>query len=119
MQRQFLLALLLGALATFSVAEPADKVLARWSDGWYVGTVVKKVADGLQVVFDDGDEAVLPASGIRPLDWAAGTRVQCNFKGAGIYYWGVIEERGGVRLSILYDDGDREVTILGRCRVPF
>ena len=119
MQGKLLLALVLGVLATFGFAEASDKVLARWSDGWYVGTVVKKVSDGVQVVFDDGDEAVVPASGVRPLDWTAGTRVQCNFKGAGIYYPGVIEERGGVRLSIRYDDGDREVTVLGRCRVPF
>ena len=93
-------------------------MLARWSDGWYVGTVVKKVGDGVQVVFDDGDEAVVPSSGIRPLDWTTGTRVQCNFKGAGLYYWGVIAERSGVRATINYDDGDREVTLIGRCRVP-
>ncbi len=106
------------ALSAIAFAQPSDKILARWTDGWYVGTLLQKIGDRYKVVFDDGDEALVPQSGIRPLDWGAGSRVQCNFRGSGRYFWGRIVQKSGGRVSIDYDDGDKEVTLIGRCRVP-
>lgn len=117
--KKLFMALFISSLATIGVAQTADKVLAKWSDGWYVGTVVQKVGDQVKVVFDDGDEALLPESGVRALDWSAGTRLQCNFKGLGRYYPGVITQKSGTRITVKYDDGDQETTVMGRCRVPF
>jgi len=106
------------SFASMAVARGNDQILARWSDGWYVGTIVQRVGKQYQIMFDDGDKAIVPQSGIRLLNWSAGTRVQCNWKGAGLYYWGVIARKNGSQLSIKYDDGDRELTAIGRCRVP-
>lgn len=116
--KKYILIFLLSLLTLNCFAQVNEKVLARWSDGWYVGTVLQKIGDRYKVVFDDGDEALLPSSGIRTLDWSVGTRVQCNFKGAGRYYSGVITQKSGLRIAINYDDGDKEVTLMGRCRVP-
>ena len=107
------------AMAITASAQASDKILATWSDGWYPGTVTGRVAGNFRVIFDDGDQAVVPPSGVRPLDWTKGTRLQCNWLGRGIYYWGVVSELSESKLSINYDDGDRENTIIGRCRVPF
>jgi hypothetical protein len=96
----------------------AEKILGRWSDGWYVGTVVEKSSDRAKIFFDDGDQAIVPLSGIRPLDWTAGTRLQCNWKGAGAYYWAMILARNGEKISVRYDDKVEETTVIGRCRVP-
>lgn len=101
-----------------AVAQSGNKILAKWSDGWYVGTVVQEDGDTFGVIFDDGDVALVAKSGIRPLDWRAGTRVQCNWQGAGIYYWGTIVQLSASSVSIHYDDGDKEVTVVGRCRTP-
>lgn len=106
------------SFSSMAVARGNDKILARWTDGWYVGTIVQKVGNQYQIAFDDGDKAIVPQSGIRRINWSAGTRVQCNWKGAGLYYWGVIARKNGSQLSIKYDDGDREMTVIGRCRVP-
>ncbi len=113
-----IIAAVLASFASMAVAQSTDKILARWSDGWYVGKVVQKVGNRFKIVFDDGDQAMVPQSGIRRLNWSAGTRVQCNWKGAGAYYWGVIAQKSGSRVSIKYDDGDKEVTLIGSCRVP-
>jgi hypothetical protein len=119
MIKKICIALLVSFLASTSFGQVSEKVLARWSDGWYVGTVLQKVGDRFKIVFDDGDEALVPQSGIRPLDWSAGTRLQCNFKGSGRYFPGIITQKSGLRITIKYDDGDQEVTLMGRCRVPF
>lgn len=119
MRKKLFMTLLISLFAFTCFAQASEKVLARWSDGWYVGTVLQRVGDRFKVVFDDGDEAILPQSGIRPLDWTAGTRLQCNFKGSGRYFPGMITQKSGTKITIKYDDGDQEVTLMGRCRVPF
>lgn len=112
------LGLFLFLFSALTFGQSSEKVLAIWSDGWYVGTVVQKIGDKYKVVYDDGGEALLHQPGIRPVDWGVGSRVQCNFQGKGYYYWGRIMQKSGERISIDYEDGAKEVTLIGRCRVP-
>jgi len=47
--------------------------------------------------------------------WRAGDRVSCNWKSLGTYYTGTIAARMGKKVSVFYDDGDREITTTSRC----
>ena len=47
----------------------------------------------------------------------AGDKVSCNWKGKGKYYKGTIASVSGNRVSIDYDDGDKETTSKSRCRL--
>ena len=115
MKKLIFLALL--ALSLNAIAQSSGKILARWSDGWYVATIVEKVGQNYKVIYDDdGVEAIVPPNGIKALDWTAGSRVQCNWKGRGFYYPGTIAQMSGIRVNINYDDGDKETTLIGRCR---
>ena len=110
--------LFLGVLLDISYVWASEKILGRWTDGWYVGTVVEKNNGKAKILFDDGDQATVPLSGVRALDWIVGTRLQCNWKGAGAYYWATIIAQSGEKISIRYDDKIEESTVIGRCRVP-
>ena len=102
--------------AQMTLAQTTEKILARWSDGWYVGVIAQKIGDKYKIIFDDGDQALVPLSGVKPLDWGAGSRVQCNWLGRGAYYPGTIIQMSGSNINVNYDDGDRETTVIGRCR---
>ena len=54
-----------------------DTVLAYWqpSDAYFVGTVVEKVDTGFVVLFEDGDEAAVPAAKVRRYDLNVGSAV--------------------------------------------
>lgn len=119
MKRNVFKKLLLIPLFLFSItafSQTKEKVLARWIDGWYVATIVQKVGPNYQVIFDDGDQATVPPSGIKPLNWRPGSRVECNWKGLGSYYSGTIRQMDGLKISMDYDDGSKEITLIGRCR---
>lgn len=99
-------------------ASQSSRVLGQWGDGlWYPATITGKVGSQTSVAFDDGDKATLSASRIRPIDWAVGTKVQCNWLGRGRYYSGTITAMSSsAAVHINYDDGDQEDTTIGRCR---
>jgi len=98
-------------------ASAGDRVLGQWHDGlWYPATVRNVNGNGLQLAFDDGDRRTANPSQVRPIDWNVGTRVQCNWKGRGKYYPGVIGRKDGDQVFINYNDGDKELTTIGRCR---
>lgn len=94
-----------------------DWILARWKNGqhWFPGIIQSISGDRLTIKYDDGDRETLSLSSVRPYNWAVGSKVECNFKGAG-WYAGKITALSGDRLSIAYDDGDKENTRTGRCR---
>lgn len=95
-----------------------DWVLARWKGGahWYPG-VVQSVSSGrVLVAYDDGDRETIDLDKVRPYNWVIGGKVECNFKNSGSWYPGVISSLGGEKISISYDDGDKETTKTGRCR---
>lgn len=99
------------------VARQGRRILGQWSDGrWYPATVTGQNGNQFSVAFDDGDKADLPAARIRAIDWAVGTRVQCNWKSGGRYYAGTITTNSGLAVHISYDDGDQEDTTISKCR---
>ena len=95
-----------------------DWVLARYKGGahWYPGVIQGKAGDRITVAYDDGDRETLNLSEVRPYDWVIGRRVECNFRGGGKWYPGVIASLAGGDIGINYDDGDKERTKTGRCR---
>lgn len=97
---------------------PGDWVLARYRNGpyWFPGVIDRIAGDRITIRYDDGDRETLYADKVRPYDWRIGTRVECNFRGAGRWYPGRIAALAGADLRIDYDDGDRERTSTGRCR---
>jgi len=98
-------------------ASAGDRVLGQWHDGlWYPATISSASGNGLHLAFDDGDRRTANPSQVRPIDWNVGTRVQCNWKGRGKYYPGVIGRKDGDQVFINYNDGDKELTTIGRCR---
>ena len=109
----------LGLAAGPAVAQSTgDRVLANFQNSgyWFAG-VVGGVSGGRYTInYDDGDRETVSANAVRPYNWAAGTRVDCNWKGEGKWYPGVIASANGKRLSINYDDGDRENTQTAMCR---
>jgi hypothetical protein len=95
-----------------------DWVLARFQNGnyWFPGVVQTAKGDNIVVLYDDGDKETLGRKSVRAYDWKIGSRVECNYKGAGDWYAGKITGLGGEKLSIAYDDGDKETTKTGLCR---
>jgi len=113
------MAMLLALLAGQAFAQArGDRVLVqREADGlWYPAHITSVEGTALGVAFDDGDVATVGELMVRDVDWARGTRLECNWHGAGRYYGAVIEERVGERIDVVYDNGDVETMPLGRCR---
>lgn len=110
--------LMVGGASDAVAQATGDWVLARFRGGayWFPGIIRSVSGDRITVAYDDGDRETLPVSEVRPYNWTIGTRVECNFRGAGKWYPGVIASLGGAQLGINYDDGDRERTTTGRCR---
>lgn len=95
-----------------------DWVLGNFqgSGYWFPGVIASVAGDKVTVRYDDGDVETVYANAVRPYDWSVGKRVECNFQGTGDWYAGKITSLSGERLSIAYDDGDKETTKTGRCR---
>ncbi len=103
-----------GSLFALSIG---DRVLGRWSDGYYYpATVVSIKGVSAELDYDDGDNAVVPAAQVKSITWKVGTKLECNFQNAGRYYPGTITQKNGDSIHIDYDDGDKEDTTIGHCR---
>lgn len=110
--------LLVAGVGGASAQTKGDWVLSRYKGGDYLfpGIVQSLSGDRVTVAYDDGDQETLSLANVRPYDWAIGRRVECNFKGTGSWYPGVIASLSGGTIGINYDDGDKERTNTGRCR---
>lgn len=95
-----------------------DWVLGNYKNSgyWFAGVISKVNGDKITIKYDDGDLETVYPNAIRPYNWAVGTRVECNYQGAGDWYAGKITALNIERLSIAYDDGDKENTKTGMCR---
>lgn len=101
-----------------SAREPGDRVLARWTpDGmWYPARIADVTGREVTVRYDDGEIAIMDAADVRQLDWRTGSRLQCNWKNQGLYYWGDVVAMAGEELTFHYDDGYKETMTVSRCR---
>lgn len=107
------------ALAANAMAQaPGDRILAVWPDDgmWYPARVVQVVGADVHIAYDDGDLGVVRAGDFGPVDWHAGSALQCNWQNRGRYFPGVVEKMDGERIQFLYADGDRETMTISRCR---
>ncbi len=107
----------LGA-STASAQTKGDWVLGNYKGAgyWFPG-VIESIGGGkITVRYDDGDRETVNVNAVRPYDWMIGMKVECNYKGAGDWYAGKITSLAGEKISIAYDDGDKETTRTGRCR---
>lgn len=105
-------------LGTASAQTTGDWVLGNYkgSGYWFAGVIEKVQGDKITVRYDDNERETTSLSKVRPYDWKIGTKVECNFKGAGEWYKGTIASLAGEKVGIAYDDGDKETTKTGRCR---
>ncbi len=96
-----------------ATAPPAGLMLATWgNDGfWYPAKV-----EGGKILYLDGDQSTVAKNKVKAFDWTVGTRVNCNWKNGGKYYWGKIGKIDGEDVYIRYDDGDTENGKIKQCR---
>ena len=109
---------LLSAVYGAGAQTVGDWVLGNYKNAgyWFPGVIEKLQGDKITVRYDDGDREIVSISAVRPYDWKIGTKVECNYKGAGDWYRGKISSLAGEKIGIAYDDGDKETTKTGRCR---
>ncbi|WP_406872762.1 tudor domain-containing protein [Aminobacter sp. P9b] len=109
---------ILATVGTAGAQTAGDWVLGNYkgSGYWFAGVIEKVQGDTITVRYDDNERETTSLSKVRPYDWMIGTKVECNFKGAGEWYKGTITSLAGEKVGIAYDDGDKETTKTGRCR---
>lgn len=109
---------ILATIGTAGAQTAGDWVLGNYkgSGYWFAGVIEKVQGDTITVRYDDNERETTNLSKVRPYDWMIGTKVECNFKGAGEWYKGTITSLAGEKVGIAYDDGDKETTKTGRCR---
>ncbi|MCB1606651.1 MAG: hypothetical protein KDI71_06715 [Xanthomonadales bacterium] len=112
------MALLLGSAAI--AQQRGDWVLAQWQGGvyWFPGVVESRTRDTVTINYDDGTRETRPINQVKIYDWHVGSRVECRWAGGSDWYAGRITSMhpGGSKISIAYDDGDREQTTTAMCR---
>src|SRR5262245_63339804 len=93
-----------------------DRVLGRrQEDGyWYTGTVRHTDGDRYYVIFDDGEDELLSAERLRPVELEVGDRVFARAGAGGEYAPGTITGKKGEKLRIRFEDGAHEWTSLAR-----
>jgi hypothetical protein len=104
--------------ATAHAQTAGDWVLGNYKGAgyWFPGIAEKVTGGTVTIRYDDGDRETVAKSEVRPYDWMIGMKVECNFKNAGEWYRGTIASLAGEKITIAYDDGDKEATKTGRCR---
>jgi hypothetical protein len=85
------------------------RVLAPFDTGafYFVATVRAVRRDGqVEVLFLDGDQAVVPAASLRLENIGPGTLVGARLPSLPEWYAGQVRERDGDRVLVRFDDGD-------------
>lgn len=87
---------------------------------FYPGVVESRSGSKVTVAYDDGARETLSAKMVRADTWIVGSRVECDWKGAGTWYAAKIikvNAKDGARIKVRYDvDGWLENTRTGKCR---
>lgn len=104
----FVTAILFLAPSPVKAVKVGDTVLAWWEPNkvYFVGTAVEKSGPGYLIVFEDGDQAVIPATKIRPFNLKVGSAVFARWTD-GQYYSGKVVKAVGRAFYIHYADGDK------------
>lgn len=99
---------LLGVSTAWADVSVGDSVIAHWAanDAYYIGTAVEDKDDGFLVVFEDGDQAVVPKAKVRENDVKKGSKVMAKWSD-GQFYPGKVNKVVGRALFIHFDDGDK------------
>ena len=96
-----------------------DWVLGQWRGGsdWYPGVVTAHEGNRVTIRYDDGTRETRPGNQVRPYDWHVGSQIVCFFTDGHWYPARITAmDPGGLLISVLYDDGDTQITQTGRCR---
>lgn len=103
-----------------------DRVLARWLDFyWYPGTILGMGAHGVHVLYDDGDQNVVPEIALMPLVIEEGEHLFARPKNEPqkIYSPAVVTRVDGETLDVEFEDATQEANLrvsrarLWRCPV--
>ncbi len=92
-----------------------DRVIAyhEASKGYFVGTAVESdntvKGGGFLVIYDDGDQEVVPIPRIKKFNINVGSKVRARYSD-GKFYPGVVNKIVGNALYILFDDGEKSWT---------
>lgn len=115
---RMLLPILVLLPASVLAFEPGQKVLARFEGGpaWFSGVVESSDAQGVVVLYHDGDRERRPIDEVRPFDWRVGTPIQCNWDGTFSWVSGEIVEIEGLRLVFRFGEGQELDIPIAFCR---
>jgi hypothetical protein len=95
-----------------------DRVFARWGDGFWYPAIVRFVsAEEVMVKYADGQASCLVPDYVRPLTLEEGDRVQARWQGAQAYYPATVVKCLGEKVSVHYDDGEKEIVHVNLIRV--
>jgi hypothetical protein len=100
-----------------------DRVLARWGGDlfWYPGTIFAVEDGGFQILFDDQDQAVVPASDVMSLEIQVGDKVLCRpkFEPALRYFPAEVTRVAGEVIDVVYEESEDEElnTSVSRIRI--
>lgn len=108
-----------GSVSAFTPT-PGSRVLALTPSEiyWYPTTVLAQLGPLYEVLMDRGGKrAKLGLSSLREIHLKIGTKVYVRWQGRSDYYPGTITKRENENIRVQYEDGDQEMTTLGRIRV--
>jgi hypothetical protein len=96
-----------------------EEALGRWAaDGyWYTGKIQEIREGKYRVVFDDGDEAWLPAGHVLPYLPTFDDAVEAKWSRDGKFYKARIAKRDGHKVRVEWEDGTSEETTMRHLRV--
>ncbi|MBN2430829.1 MAG: hypothetical protein JXQ27_05105 [Acidobacteria bacterium] len=109
--KKFCLLLLVGTcLIAFAMAwKPGQIVCARWSGTYYLATVTAANGDQWDVIYADGDHAMLAESDLHELPGdpglKAGDKVLAIWNNGAKFYSGVVEDVCQLSYLVKWDDG--------------
>ena len=96
-----------------------DRVLGRRppEDYWYPGTIRHSVGNRFYVIFEDGEDALLPPEHLRPFRLEVGDVVFGRRGPDGDFEPARVADKADDKLYLTFEDGEKSWTALGLVRV--
>jgi hypothetical protein len=98
--------------------EEGDRVLVLHSDGFWYPAEIVSIEDeclGVQLLF--GGELFVTPELLRKLELPVGSRIECRRKGGPVYFPCTLTQRDEDRITVEYEDGVKEPTIIRLIRL--